>query len=419
VVAKRNGLRIRQITLFLFGGVSEIEEEPQNPGLELRMAAAGPLTSVVLAGACWLLWMGSVLTGASPLVQAPLQYTALVNGIVAAFNLIPAFPMDGGRVLRSLLWMRSGNLLNSTKAASATGKAFAYLMVFAGVLLIFSVDLVTGFWLIIIGWFISSGAQSALSQTIIQEDLKGKKASEVMTRNVHSVPPEMSLEELSQEFFHLKHNGFPVLSGDELRGCVTTEDLRKTGKDSWQSASVREVMTPREKLVTLGEDEAATRAIRLMNEKRIGRVFVVQGDGRLAGVITRSDVLRSVHVQEAALGFGGSSRPSSRVTITAELGMNFVLDQPVEAGLVWKAELAGDGIQLVSAEAVATPQGDVRRFVFHADKIGEHVVRLAEIPLEKAPPSKEVRPVRTVSYLVSVYKPRPPDHSLSGGGIGG
>lgn len=407
IVAKRNGLRIRRITLFLFGGVSEIEEEPHDPGLELRMAAAGPLMSVALAGLSELLWEASVLLQASPLVQAPLQYTALVNGIVAAFNLIPAFPLDGGRILRSFLWRRTGDLLRSTRMASASGRVFAYILVFGGVMLVFTVDVVMGFWFIIIGWFISSGAQSALSQTIVQEDLRGQRASDIMTRRVDSVPPEMTLEDLSQESFRLKHNGFPVLSGEELEGCVTTGDMRKVKRESWTGTTVREVMTPKERLVTLKEDEAATQAIKLMNENKIGRVFVTNQEGRLAGIITRSDILKAVQVKESILGRGGAARASGKVSFTVDLGMNFVLEQPIEPGFEWRAEFAPDGIQLVSEAVSKTAQGhEVKRFVFHASRVGDHSIRLTEGPPGAAEKGRQRRIVRTVTYMIVVKQPQ-------------
>jgi Zn-dependent protease len=405
IVAKRNGLRIRRITLFLFGGVSEIEEEPSDPWLEMKMAAAGPLTSVALAGLSAIMWQSSVLFDVSPLIQAPLQYCSLVNAIVAAFNLIPAFPMDGGRVLRSLIWSRTGDIVSSTRTASTTGRAFAYAMIFIGIFLIFAVDVVTGFWLIIIGWFISTGAQSALAQTIVREDLRGLRANDIMTRRVDSVPPDMTLEELSQEFFRLKHNGFPVISGDELAGCVTTDDLRKARREAWRTTTVKEVMTPKDKLVTVGEEELAAKATGLMTEKRIGRVFVTNQEGKLSGIITRSDVMKVVQLKEGLSGIGAASRAPGKVYFTVEPEMNFVLEQPTEPGLDWKAEFSGDGIQLVKEAVSKTAQGhEMKQFVFHAGRIGEYSVRLVEGPKESSERGKR-KIVRTVTYVITVGKP--------------
>lgn len=406
IVAKRSGLQIRQITLFLFGGVSEMEEEPRNPTLELKMSAAGPLTSLGLALISGLLWLSSRSLGASALVQAPLEYTALVNGIVAAFNLIPAFPMDGGRVFRSLLWRREGDLLRSTRTASNVGRLFAYILIFGGILLVFAVDFVTGFWLILIGWFISSGAQTAMGQTIIQEDLRGLRASDIMTRKIDSVSPDLTLEELSQEFLRLKHNGFPVLAGEELRGCVTMGDLRKVRKDSWATTRVGDVMVPRERLVTIKEDEVATRTTALMGGNRIGRLFVLNAQGKLTGIITRSDILKTVQLREGVSGAGGGRQAfESGISFTVERGMNFVLEQPVEAGLDWTAEFAADGIQLVNTRVTQNPQGqETKQFTFQAINSGKYLIRVIEGPsgpVEKGT-KRARRPVRTVRYDIAV-----------------
>lgn len=404
IVARRNSLAISKITLFLFGGVSEIEDEPREPMVELRMAAAGPLTSLGLAGLSWVLWQASISASASPLLQAPLQYCALVNAVVAAFNLIPAFPMDGGRVLRSLIWRRTGDLLRSTKIASATGRGFAYALVFFGVLLVVTSDIVTGFWLIIIGWFISSGAQSALAQTIVQEDLRGLRASEVMTRGVESVPPGMTLEEFHQESYRLKHNGFPVMSAGQLVGCITGADLRKAKKESWGTTRVMDVMTPREKLVLLREDDLATEAIKLMARDRIGRVFVTDRDGQLSGIITRSDILRAVQLREGAPERGAVLPGKGKVAFVVELDMNFVLEKRVEKGTDLKAEFSGDGIQLLNVSVATTAQGeDVKRFTFHASKVGVFPIMLVATRAEPGKPEPR-RTGAAVTYTVTVSK---------------
>src|SRR5439155_6072326 len=167
---------------------------PRNPSLELKMSAAGPLTSVALAIISAALWELSVLVRAPVMLQAPLQYSALVNAIVAVFNLIPAFPMDGGRVLRSLLWRRSGDIIRATRTASNIGRWIAYFMIAAGLFSLVTDGFSTGLWLILIGLFISNGAQSSLRQTIVQEDLRDLRARDIMARNIDSVHPGMTLE---------------------------------------------------------------------------------------------------------------------------------------------------------------------------------------------------------------------------------
>lgn len=405
VVAKRSGLRIKRITLYFLGGVSEMEEEPHDPSLELRMAAAGPMTSVALTVILGLLWELSISTKASPLLQAPLEYATLVNLIVAAFNLVPAFPMDGGRIFRSVLWRRNGDLLASTRTASTVGRGFGYLLIFGGIFLTFAVDLFTGFWFILIGWFISSGAQSSLRETIIEEDMRALKARDIMTRNVDSVPPDMTLNDLSQEIVNRKHIGFPVLFHEALYGCVTMDDLRKVRRDSWATTKVRDIMTPAQRLVTVKEDEKAIEALRSMNSNGIGRVFVTNQEGRLTGIITRSDILKTVRLREDMLDARVTSGASgNKISFSAERGMNFVLERPIDAGLSWSAEVASDGVQLVSEGVARTAEGhEAKQFTFRANHEGIHTIRLSE---HSAFEGKEVQSrkhaLRTVVYTIDV-----------------
>jgi CBS domain-containing protein len=369
-------LKIREITLFIFGGVSELEEEPGNPSLELKIALAGPLTSVALAIGLGALWWLSVLVKLSPLIQAPLNYAAVVNEIVALFNLIPAFPMDGGRVLRSVIWKRNGDLLRATRLATIVGRAIAYVLMFSGLFFILAVNFFSGLWLIIIGWFISSGARGAFTQTVIEEELGKYTAAEIMTRKVDSVSPDSTLEELSQEFSRLKHNGFPVISGGSLQGCVTTGDLRKIKKESWSSSYVKDIMTPREKLQTLREGERATRAALLMSNYSIGRVFVLNETGELVGIITRSDVLRTVQFSQFTLAPGRGGRWEG-TSFTVELGMNFVLEQPVVPDMDWIADFDAEKTSLVSEQRIKHADGrDFKQFVFHASGSGIQVIIL-------------------------------------------
>jgi len=407
VVARRNGLKIRQITLYLLGGVSEMEEEPKSPSLELKMAAAGPLTSLAVSLLLAVIWLLSVSLKLSPLVQAPAFYIALVNVLVAGFNLIPAFPMDGGRVFRSLLWRRNGDIVRSTVTASNAGRICAYVLIFFGIFSIFYVDLISGVWFVLIGWFISSSASASLRQTMIQEDLRGVRAADLMTRKVDGVPPEMTLETLSDEFLRTKHTGFPVTSNDELQGCVTMDDLRRISKEKWATTTVRDAMTPRERLVTARQDDPATGVLVSMQQKNIGRVFVVD-DGRISGIITRSDVMKAVELREGVLGMSRGRRAfDGHVSLTAETGMNFVLEQPTEQNFTWRVEFSGDGIQLLSQEVAKTSLGqEVQRFTFQASKPGTHVIRLLEVqgPPEAAAGTKS-RVLRTAVYTISASAP--------------
>ncbi|MDG7013290.1 MAG: site-2 protease family protein [Nitrososphaerota archaeon] len=394
VVARSSGLKIRKITLYLLGGVSEIEGEPTSPSVELKVAAAGPLASVALTAVFALLWLLSAYLGAPALVSAPLEYTGVVNGAVAVFNLLPAFPMDGGRILRAIVWRRKGDLLASTRTAAAVGRVFAYLIMLGGMFLVVFVDVVLGVWFFIIGWFISSGAQAALTQTALSESLRGTRVRDIMTKKLDSVTPEMTLEEVSQRVLILKHNGFPVISEEKLVGCITMHDLRRVKRESWPQVEVREAMTARASLFTVEEADPASKVVALMNANRVGRIFVVSGDGStLAGMVTRSDVIKLVESREGV----ARNHLSQKISFTAERGMDFVIEQPVDPGLVWWAETPR-GARLLAEGTDTTGGGhEVERFTFQAVESGRLAIRLLEGPRGAGGPV-----VRTVAYTVDV-----------------
>lgn len=407
VVAKRSGLKIGRITLYLLGDVSQLENEPNNPSLELKMVMAGPLTSLAISLLVGVGWLFAFLMNLATLVQAPLLYVALLNAAVAGFNLIPALPLDGGRLLRSLLWKRNGDILRSTVVASNVGRVFAYTLVFFGIFTMIFVDFVSGAWLLLIGWFILSSAASSLRQVIVQEDLRGVRVADLMTRNVESVTPEMGLESLSEEFMRTKHTGFSVVSNGELVGCVTLGDLRKVKKGSWAATKTGEIMTPREKLVTAIGGDSAVDMMASMNQRNIGRVFVIDG-GKIVGIVTRSDILKAVELKEGTLGISRDRRAfEAGVSLTAETAMNFVLEQPVNDDFAWRAEFSGDAVQLMGQETGKTPSGkQAQRFTFQAEKAGTHIIRLVEVrgPSGTAG-SAGGRTIRTVTYTVTVSPP--------------
>ena len=384
IVAKQNRLQIGRITLFLFGGVSEMQGQPDNPNIELKMAAAGPLTSIAIAAGSGGLWLLSSFLKAPALVQAPLNYTFLVNVIVAGFNLIPAFPMDGGRILRAVLWRSNRDIIRATKTAATVGRIFAYVIMFVGIFFVLAIDFFTGIWLLLIGWFISSGATSELSQTLIQRDLAGLKARSMMTRDLDTVTPEITLSELSAKFMEHKHNGFPVVdSSGDLVGCVTMEDLRKVRKERWDSTRVADIMIPKEKLITVRESEQAMKALQLMNANRIGRIFVLDDStGKLSGIITRSDVVRTIRTEESLFaGRSESGIPVSQM-IAVEQGMFFELEPPKEVGGAdWSAVFNSTEFALISQKTLQLSDGSQsRQFTFQPLKKGRFVIALTQSP---------------------------------------
>ncbi len=401
IVAKNNGLKIAKITLYLLGGVSEMSEEPPTASLELKMSAAGPLTSIAIAIICLFGWIASVSIHAPVLVQGPLQYAFYVNALVAGFNLIPAFPMDGGRILRALIWRGNNDVMRSTRIASSVGRIFAYIFMFVGIFYLFFIDIFDGLWLLLIGWFVSSGASSELNQMIVKRDLSGLKAGDVMTRAVDSVSPDTTLTELSSKFLEDKHNGFPVMGNDgKILGCVTMEDMRKTKKSLRDTTLVKDIMTPREKLVTVKSDDPAELAVNLMSKNRIGRVFVVESeDGKLSGLITRSDIMKTIQVQESILGTSKAGAERQR-SISVEKGMMFEIDCPVVRGLTWSATFNTGEFTLVSQNVVQlSGGGQSTQFTFEALQKGRFSITLSPTV---ASGSKELSSRESIRYSIVV-----------------
>jgi Zn-dependent protease/CBS domain-containing protein len=388
IIAKRNGLKIGRITLYLLGGVSEMSEEPPNASLELRMSAAGPLTSFAIAGGSYLAWFVAIYSNASvtihELVGGPLYYSALFNLIVAAFNLIPAFPMDGGRVLRSIFWRFNGDMIRSTKIASNVGRIFAYIMIFGGILLSFlNVNLIfDGIWLVLIGWFIASGATSEYRQVQIMRNVADLKARDMMTRNIDRVADDISLAELSSQFLQYKHNGFPVMRGEDLIGCVTMHDLRSVKRENWDTTKVSDIMTPKTKLVTVKESDPAKHVLTLMGSNQIGRIFVLSEDmsGKLVGIITRTDVMRTIQMQETLQRTAPPPRPSgSERVISLEVGMLFQIVPPGSGGTNWSITFNPSELGLVSEQIVQiSPDLETKQFTLQALKRGTFYVNLIQ-----------------------------------------
>jgi len=297
-VAKKNGLPITRITLFFFGGVSEIREEPKNPRLEVKMAAAGPVTSFLIAGLFASMWYVS-LTSQVPIgLTATFQYGAMINALLGAFNLIPAFPLDGGRVLRGAVWSRSGSLLWATTLASRVGEGFAYVMMLGGFAVMLLGDVIDGIWFLFLGWFLKSGAEASKNQTIISEALAGVKVGDVMTRDVLSVPPGMTVQRLVSDFFLVRtHGGYPVVQDGELLGIVTLQCVRALPKEKWSETTVGDIMVSCERMVTISPEADASDAMGKMARQNVGRLIVATKDNRLLGMLTNGDIMRAIQVR--------------------------------------------------------------------------------------------------------------------------
>ncbi len=295
LVAQRRGLPVKSITLFIFGGVSNIEQEPKSPGVEFQMAFVGPLTSLVIGGLSFLLLL-AIGGGRSPLA-AILGYLAVANVLLGLFNLVPGFPLDGGRVLRSIIWKLSGSLRTATRVATLAGQGIAYLFILGGIWLIFAGSWVDGLWIGFIGWFLLSGAQSANSQVMLETMFKGVTVGEVMNASPVTVPANISLQKLVDDLLlpHGWRSAF-VMQGDQLVGVITLDDIRHVPRDEWAQTPVGFAMIPLEKLHVVSPQQSFNEVLPLMVARDVNQVPVVE-NGRLMGVLSREDVVRFVEIR--------------------------------------------------------------------------------------------------------------------------
>lgn len=288
-VAKKHGTNIQGITLFLFGGVSSLEEIPRNPKVEFQMALAGPSVSLLI-GSILIIFYELIKTGTSadnPFLRL-LWLMAYINIVLFIFNLIPAFPMDGGRVLRAVLAGRM-SYRKATSIAANVGKMFA---IFMG---IFGLVIPGGLWYILIAFFIYIGATEEDKSTQISITLEGLKIRDIMTRDIMTVSSGMTVDELVDFMFKFKHMGYPVVEGTEVIGIVTFTDVQNIPKEERKKVLLSDIMT--KEIINLKEDDDAVKALKLMTMNNIGRIIILN-EKKMTGIVSRTDVLRSVQLLE-------------------------------------------------------------------------------------------------------------------------
>lgn len=297
VVAQSRGLQVRSITLFIFGGVSNIEGEPRSAGDELLIAGAGPLSSLalgVLFGALVL-----ALAGASLALTALLSYLALVNVLLAIFNLIPGFPLDGGRVFRAAAWAVTGSYFRATQIATALGQGIAYLFIFGGLLLAFSGAFISGIWIAFIGWFLSNAAEAARRQLRVQRAFAGVKVEELMNPEPVTVHPYLTLRDMVDDYvLHRNLRAVPVVDdAGAIMGLVTVTDVKNVPREQWDRLTVGDVMTPSAQMITVSPQTNAGEALQMMGQRDVNQLPVIDS-GRLVGLLSQGNVLRFLQVRE-------------------------------------------------------------------------------------------------------------------------
>ena len=295
LVAQARGMTVRSITLFIFGGVSDLEDEPERPKTEFVISIVGPLSSLALAGIFWGL-LHIVGDQQSP-VAATFSYLALINALLAGFNLLPGFPLDGGRVLRAILWNRTGNLAKSTNIAVTVGRFMGWGFIAFGLFQVFAGNFIGGIWFAFIGWFLSSSADASRREVALREQLSGVQVKEVMTTNAMHISPDTSVAELVTNVFRKQHGrAVPVCEDDRIVGIVTVTDVKELLQEKWEETTVREIMTS-EPLYSVTPDDDLNTALRLITKRDINQVLVLRGNG-CAGLVSRSDILAHLQMSQ-------------------------------------------------------------------------------------------------------------------------
>ena len=297
LVARARGMPIKGITLFLFGGVAEIGEEPPSAATEFLMAIAGPVVSLILAVVFWFLAVNGYQAGWPSPVIIVLGNLALINAIVLAFNLIPAFPLDGGRVFRSILWGATGNLPRATFWASLAGQAFAWLLIAWGVIELFSQEWLGGIWFIFIGWFLHQAAQSSYQQVVMRQALQGEPVRRFMNPEPIVVPASLDLRHWVEDYVYRYHRkAFPVATDGHLEGFISTAALARVPREEWDLHTISEIMEHDLKPVTIPPDADAIDALGRMQRTGSSRLLVAEGD-HLLGIISLKDLLRFLNLK--------------------------------------------------------------------------------------------------------------------------
>lgn len=291
LIARRFGLNMRGITLFLFGGVSEMADEPPSPKAEFFLAVAGPISSVVLAAI--FLAVSYLLIGHGPTtpVTGVLNYLGYLNLVLAGFNLIPAFPLDGGRILRAILWGAWNDLRRATRVAASIGGGLGAGLMFLGVVQFFMGSSVGGIWTFIIGMFVRSAARSSYRQLLFRNALEGVPVKKFMAAEAVTVTPATSVAKLVEDYIYKYHfKMYPVVDGEELVGCVTLDQVKGLPREDWAAHNVGELARGCSADNTIRPDEDVLKALALMQRTGRSRLLVAEG-GKLAGVISLKDIM--------------------------------------------------------------------------------------------------------------------------------
>ena len=307
IVARHYGVPMKGITLFIFGGVAEMEEEPPNPKTEFLMAIAGPLASVAIGGVFYAI-------GVAAQTSWPIEFLAVVgylsstHWLLAGFNMIPAFPLDGGRVLRAALWQRSGNLVRATRTAAFAGSSFGTLLIVGGVLQLLWGNFVGAVWWFLLGMFLRMVSAASYHRVLLQSVLKGEPVRRFMNRNLVSVPPDITVQDLVDNYIYKYHRKmFPVVTdSQQLVGCVSTEQVKKLPRSEWSQHNLREIAQPCSRQNTITPDTDAAKVLSIIGRAEDSPLLVVEND-QLVAFVSPQDLLHFLSIKLELEGADGKA----------------------------------------------------------------------------------------------------------------
>ncbi len=321
MVAKRYGLPVRRITLFLFGGITGLEEEPRSANTELAVALVGPLTSIVIGVIASLLASAAagraayqadttegVLMALGPGATL-LAWLGPINILLGLFNLLPGFPLDGGRVLRAIVWRITGDFRRATRVAAGCGRVLSWLLMACGALMLFGVRVpllgrgfVGGLWLLFIGWFLNRTALYSYQRMVVIDLLDGVPVARLMRRETPVVSPDMTVSQVVDDYLlGTEEHAFPVVQDGRVVGMITLDDVRKVPRSEWPNKRVEQVMTPVGALGMVKPNEPMTEAFEQLERRNVQSLPVVEEDGRLSGVLRYRDILKWIELQSGAV----------------------------------------------------------------------------------------------------------------------
>jgi len=294
-VAIARGIPVKSITLFIFGGVASLSQDTEDARTEFQVAIAGPAVSFVIAAVS--LGLSYLMRDVNSQLEGIFFYLAMANGLLVAFNLIPGFPLDGGRVFRSIVWGITHSMERATNIAGTVGVIIGYLFIVLGIFVMFSGVLISGIWFVAIGWFLQNAAQQSMQQLRMDQTFHDVSIAMLMQVNPPSVEPQATLEDLVEHHILGQNTrGVPVVQDGILKGIITLSDIKSVPRLQWRDYRVLDRMTPRDRLVTVTPDSPLSEALQEMSARDIHQIPVVRGDA-LVGLLTRNDIIRFIQLR--------------------------------------------------------------------------------------------------------------------------